>query len=120
MIHHGGHHPHHVLHHAGLFFSGFWPSWRWYPSYGRYAGPVYSTTIYQQPNPQSGPGEGEPLWLEDDEAERYSIPDGVFMSAPLVETDEAPEALPRVDDDDQSGTSDERPLNPHVHEVPDR
>ena len=58
--------------------------------------------------------------VPDDEVERFSIPDGVFMSAPLVETEEAPEALPRVDDDDQSGTSDERPLNPHVHEVPDR
>ncbi len=93
---------------------------RWYSSYGRSVRPAYSTTIYQQPNPQSSPGEGDPLRLEDDEVERFSIPDGVFISAPLVETEEAPEALPRVDDDDQSGTSYERPLKPHVHEVPDR
>ncbi len=46
----------------------------------------------------------------------------MYLSAPLVETDEAPEVLPSAeeeDDDDGSGPSAEPPSTPHVHEALD-
>ncbi len=39
----------------------------------------------------------------------------MFMSVPLVETDEAPEALPPLDEEDEPGEFDEPPSTPHVH-----
>lgn len=121
-IHHGGHHPSHFVHHAGLHFYSYWSS-RWsYPSYGRYARPAQATTIYQgpasQPSTRSRPGDGEPLRRDGEEADTYASPNGMYLSAPLVETDEAPEALPPLDEEDEPGEFDELPSTPHVHEAP--
>ena len=110
VSHHGGHHPHHFVHHGGLFVVGYSPSWWWYPSYGRSVRPPsYSTT--------SLTGRVQPSVTGYD-APPSPIPDGVVVSAPLVETLEAPEALPPLDKENESGTSDDQPLHPHVHEVP--
>ena len=122
-IHHGGHHPSHFVHHAGLHFYSYWSS-RWsYPSYGRYARPAQATTIYQgpasPPSTRSRPGDGEPLRRDGEEADTYASPNGMYLSAPLVETDEAPEALPPLDEEDEPGEFDELPSTPHVHEAPD-
>lgn len=125
ISHHGGHQLHHFGHHSSLFFSVYWPSARWYSSYGRSVRPAYYTTISQQPTSQLSPqprrGEGDPMRLQDErEAEPGSIPDGVPMSAPLVETLEAPEALPPLDEEDESQTSHDEPLIQPPGEAPDR
>ena len=115
VIHHGGHQLHQFGHHSSRFSSVYWPSARWYSSYGRSVRPAYYTTISQQPTSQLSPqprrDEGDPIRLQDErEAEPGSIPDGVPVSAPLVETDEAPEALPPLDEEDESQTSHDEPL----------
>ena len=60
------------------------------------------------------------LAAEDEEAGENSIPDGMYLSVPMVETDEAPEALPPLDEEYEPSELDELPLNPHVHEAPER
>ncbi len=113
VVHHGGHHLQHRGLHGALFYYGYWPSSSWYPSYGRAVRPASDPTTYASGTP--------PPDIPRRDTAPPSVPDGTPLFAPLVETLEAPEALPPPDEEeDDSETDDDRPPIPHEHKVSHR